>query len=349
VDLVEVEVLQAQAVSREELGHGIRGGHEQALVAVDVVDRGGGRIDEAGQQGQAVLPRPLLGGKQHHAGAVGQGGGVAGRHGGALALTEDRREAGELLDGGVGAQVLVAGQAEVGREQVVEEAAVVGRRELVVAGGGKLVLGLAGDAPVGRGQGLVLTHGQAGARLGVARDLGDDLAGAQAGQGLDPVAEAAGPVGLQQRPAQPFVDRDRRVAGGVDASGDAALHLAEGDLVGDEDRGLQAGAAGLLHVIGRRPGRQVRAEDGLAGQVEVTAVLEHRAGSDLADLLPGEAAAGHQAVNGGGEHVLVRRVGVGAVLAGERDAVGADHVDRAGGLQGQGSSSCHGVRAPETY
>ena len=78
---------------------------------------------------------------------------------------------------------------EVGRDQVVEEAAVVGGGEVLVARGGELVLRLAADRPtraaVMRG---VLAHRQAGARLGVARDLGHELARPQPGERLEPRA-----------------------------------------------------------------------------------------------------------------------------------------------------------------
>ncbi len=48
----------------------------------------------------------------------------------------------------VRAQVLVAGQPEVGRDQVVEEAAVVGGGQVLVRADGQLVLLLAADLPL---------------------------------------------------------------------------------------------------------------------------------------------------------------------------------------------------------
>ena len=89
-------------------------------------------------------------------------------------------------------------------------------------------------------------------------------------------------------------------------------------------RGLEAGAARLLDVVGRRGGRELRAQDALAGQVEVTRVLEDGAGHHLADLLALQPQAGDEPVEGGGEHVLVGRPGIGGVGAGERDPVPAD-------------------------
>ena len=109
------------------------------------------------------------------------------------------------------------------------------------------------------------------------------------------------------------------------------VDLAERDLVGDLDRRLQPGAAGLLDVVGGRLGCEPRAEHALAGQVEVARVLEHRAGHDLAEPLAPQLEPVDQAVDGGGQHLLVGDAGVDGVGAGERDAVAADDGDRAGG------------------
>ena len=157
-----------------------------------------------------------------------------------------------------------------------------------MAGEGELVLGLAGDAPLLRGDRHVLAHRQAGARLGVAGHLDADVGGAEREGRLGAVAgRALGAVEAQQLAAQLLGDDDGRVRGRVDAAGDARVDLAEGDLVRDEDRGLQPGAAGLGDVVGGRRRRQARAEHRLAGEVEVAAVLEDRAGDDLAEPLAG--------------------------------------------------------------
>ena len=84
----------------------------------------------------------------------------------------------------------------------------------------------------------------------------------------------------------------------VDATGDARVDLAQRDLVRDEDRGLEPGAAGLGDVVGRRRRRQARAEHRLTGEVEVAAVLDDRAGDDLPEPLPGQAVAGDEALEG---------------------------------------------------
>ena len=63
VDLVEVEVLQRQAVAREHPRHGVRRSHQQALAAVHVVDGGGlvrrrGRPAARGRARRPTPPRP---------------------------------------------------------------------------------------------------------------------------------------------------------------------------------------------------------------------------------------------------------------------------------------------------
>ena len=81
--------------------------------------------------------------------------------------------------------------------------------------------------------------------------------------------------------------------------------MAERDLPGDRERGLQAGVARLADVVGRGGMVERRAEHALAREVEVAAVLEHGAGHDLAGALALQAEAGDQPVQRGGEHVLV--------------------------------------------
>ena len=329
MDLVEVEVAQRQPGAGEQPRHRVRGRHQQAIAAVHEVDRRGLGVHKVRQDGQPALLGPLLGGEQHHRGAVGQRRGVARRHRRVgVAQAVHRLELGELLHAGVRAQVLVAGQAEVGRHQVVEETPVVRGREPLVRFEREGVLRLAGDAPLPGGDRRVLAHGESGPRLGVTRDLRPErLGGAQPGGRAQPPAERAGPVELQQRAPHVLVELQRRVRGGVHPAGDARLDLAERDLVGHRDRRLQAGAAGLLHVVGRGVRVQPRTEHALPGQVEVAGVLEHRTGDHLAEPLPGQPEPGHQAVQRGGEHVLIGRPGVPAVRARERDPVPADDRD----------------------
>ena len=132
---------------------------------------------------------------------------------------------------------------------------------------------------------------------------------------------------LEQHAAQVLVDRDRRVAGRVDAARDAPLDLAERDLAADRERGLEAGVAGLLEVVGGGGVVERGAEHALAREVEVAAVLEHGAGDDLAGALALQAEARDEPVERGGEHVLVRGLGVRSVGAGEGDPVAAEDGD----------------------
>ena len=192
MDLDEVEVLQLHPDPREEPRHGVRGGHEQALPAVHVVDRSGLGVDEVRQRRQPVLRRPGVAAQQHGRGAVGERRRVAGGHRRALALAEDRRERGQLLQRGVGAQVGVAGDAEVGRDEVVEEPVLVGGGEPLVRTQGQLVLGLPADAPLLGGERHVLAHGEPGAGLDVARRRRDQVTRADRGERLGPVDRGAG-------------------------------------------------------------------------------------------------------------------------------------------------------------
>ena len=58
VDLVEVEVLQGQPVAGQQPRHRVGRRHQQAVVAVDVVDRGGLAVDEVRQHRQLCARPP---------------------------------------------------------------------------------------------------------------------------------------------------------------------------------------------------------------------------------------------------------------------------------------------------
>ena len=206
-----------------------------------------------------------------------------------------------------------------------------------MAGEGELVLVLAGDAPGRGGERHVVAHRQTGARLGVGRHRDPDVGRAEREGRLRPVGRGLGPVQAQQLAAQRLGDDDGRVGGRVDPAGDARLDLAEGDLVRHEDGGLEAGAARLGDVVGRRGRRQARPEHRLPGEVEVAAVLDDGTGDDLSEPLPREPVAGDEALDGRGQHVLVRGLRVGAELAREGDAVATEDGGAAGGGHRKGS------------
>ena len=255
--------------------------------------------------------------------AVGQRRRVAGGH----RVAEDRLELRELVGARVRAQVLVALEAEVGRHEVVEEAALVGGGEALVARHGQLVLSSRAMPHALGGDRLVLAHRQPGARLGVARDLGTIWPGRRWPSSF------TRPATLLVRLASSSTRRRSSLtpigASLVVSTPPAmpALDLAERDLVGHGERRLQPGVARLLDVVGGGGVVERRAEHALAREVEVPAVLEHGAGDDLAGALALQPEAGDEPVERGGEHVLVGGLGVGAVRAGERDPVAAEDRD----------------------
>ena len=276
-----------EAVAVEHARHRVGGRHQQALAAVDVVDRGGlgRRRSTRGPAGRAPSPTPRSRAapprRRRTAASSCRRSSCPSR------AAEDRLELGELLERRVGAQVLVALEAEVRRDEVVEEAALVGGGE--VAGG----CARASSSCASR----VMPHSSRRARRcsPIERPVrGSSLRGIAGTMWPGPHARRA----ASARPGVDFsrlassrisrrssLSAERRVGGGVDAAGDAGLDLAERDLVGDEDRRLEAGAARLLDVVRGRLGREAAAEHALARQVEVAAVLEHGAGDDLAEPL----------------------------------------------------------------
>ena len=132
------------------------------------------------------------------------------------------------------------------------------------------ILRLAADAPLARHQLGVLAHRVAGTRLAIARQRrAKQHAHSHArerGQALPGAARAAG---VKQDAAHFFIEADGRVGGRVNTTGNAALDLAQRDLVGHDDRRLQPRTAGLLQIEGRRFARQRGREHALAHQVEV--------------------------------------------------------------------------------
>src|SRR5690606_42037811 len=113
---------------------------------------------------------------------------------------------------------------------------------------GELVLFLAADLPFLGHQFAGLAHGKAGARLGNTREGRLQVLRAQLQPGLELVTEAPAAVGFEHDFAEVVAVDDGHVGGGGDAAGDAGVDLPEGDLVGDVDDGLQAGAAGAAQV-----------------------------------------------------------------------------------------------------
>src|SRR5690606_15736635 len=135
---------------------------------------------------------------------------------------------------------------------IVVEAFLPCRGRFHVAFVGETVLLLAGDAPPLGHELRALSHRQAGAWLDHARPPWLEVTLPQTEPGLHSVAERAAAIAFQQKRLVGLRIDDRRIADGVDASGDASVDLAERDLVADQDGRLEARAAGALDV---EPGR----------------------------------------------------------------------------------------------
>ena len=131
----------------------------------------------------------------------------------------------------------------------------------------------------------------------------------------------------EQALAQALAQDDRYVAGGVRAARDARFDLPGGDLVGDDDGVVQRGAAGARGGDRRRGGLQARGQHRLAGQIPLRGVLDHRAHGHFAQLHAVQAIAFHQGSKHFHRHAEVADIGVGGVVAAERDTYTADHTD----------------------
>ncbi|MNE34392.1 hypothetical protein D3C80_1281120 [compost metagenome] len=98
----------------------------------------------------------------------------------------------------------------------------------------------------------MLAHGQPRARLAITRQLRLQMAGAQLQKRLEPFAQGSAAMGLQEDMAQPLIDGDGRIGGGIHATGNAAVDLPQGDFVGYQQCRFQPGATGLLQIVSRR-------------------------------------------------------------------------------------------------
>ncbi len=276
-----------------------------------------------------MLGRPFVGGQQAGRGTIGQRRGIAGRQR-ALArrLVERRLQRRQFLDAGVGAQNVVARHAAETHHQVVEETALVGGGQLVVRGDRQLVLRFARDVPLARHVLAVLAHRLAGARFGHAGEIRLEFTQRKALERRKFLAERLGRRGLQQTPAQGLAVHDRHVRSGVRAATDANLDLPGRDLAGDVDDRVQRRAARALQGDAGRQRRQAGTQCGLAAQVPVRRMLDHRAHRHFAELLPVQAELLDQRAQRAHRHAEVAHIGIRRVLPAERDADAAKNGDR---------------------
>ena len=108
---------------------------------------------------------------------------------------------------------------------------------------------------------------------------------AQSEPGTQAFAERLAAVALQQQLLEALRVDHGRIAHGIDARGNGAVDLAERDLVAEQNRRFQAGAAGALQIESRRLRGEARAEHRLARQVPLARMLHHRAGGDVVQAL----------------------------------------------------------------
>jgi hypothetical protein len=108
------------------------------------------------------------------------------------------------------------------------------------------------------------------------------------------------------------------------------VDLAERDLVGDDDRRLEARAAGALHVEARRIRSEAGVEQRFARQVPLARMLHHRARDDVAEAQSLQRELVHDGLERRRQHLLVADARVRAGRARERDAGAADDRDPPG-------------------
>ena len=335
VDLVDVEVLQGQAVALEHLRHRDGRCHQQAFAMHEVHCRHV-CVTQVGLRLMAMRARPLFAGQQYRSGTVGQRGGVGGGERATPGnLVERRLQRRQLFQRGIRAQDVVALDATERCDQVVEEATLVGGSQLLVRRHRPLILRVARDVPLLRHVLAVVAHALAGARLGHARELGLELGELETGgERTDLVAGALGAVGRQQACTQFLAVDDRHVGGGVRTTADARFDLAQCDLVGHGDDAVQRGAAGTLQGDTRGQRRQAGGQRGFAAQVPVAGMLDHRAHRHFTQLLTMQAEPFDQRAQRTDRHAEVADIRIRGVLAAERNADATE--------DGDGTSVGHG-------
>ena len=206
VDLVEVEVLQGQAVALEHLRHGHGRRHQQAF-AVDEVDRRDVRVAQVAQHFVAVRARPLVRGQQAGGGAVGQrrrvGGGQRAAAGGLVERRLQRRQLLQRCCRRAGCcRARRRGNSRPGRRR---NRARRPRRASGASDSAQLVLRIARDVPLLGHVLAVVAHRLAGARLGHAGELGLEFAEVEALERGQLVARRLGAIAASSRRRRSFL------------------------------------------------------------------------------------------------------------------------------------------------
>ncbi len=111
---------------------------------------------------------------------------------------------------------------------------------------------------------------------------------------------------------------------GMVAAGAVLKHSRDFNLVRECVLGSALDPATPAYDIQQACATGMEALSSISNKIKLGQIEAGIAGGDGAEALAGQAVAGDEAVDGGGEHVLVRRVAVFLVGARERDAVAAD-------------------------
>jgi hypothetical protein len=133
--------------------------------------------------------------------------------------------------------------------------------------------------------------------------------------GRNPCAQCPAAITLQQALLKaPGIDH-RRITDRVDSRGNRTIDLAEGNLVAEQDRRLQAGAAGALQIEPRRFRGKTRAERRFPRQIPLARVFHDRARRHVVQTLALQPVTLDHAAQRGGQHLLIAHVPVGTVAA----------------------------------
>ncbi len=243
------------------------------------------------------------------------------------AAIEHRRQLRELCERGIGAQVVVACEPREGNHQILVETPVERGHTLGVTRQCQFVLGLPTDVPTPHHLFAVFAHRQAGAPLVHIGNGRKQHRRPQLRQESQARGRALGTVEAKNQPAQPLADGNGSVRSRVDTACNAGLDLAHGDLVAYQNRGLQRGGAGLLHIVCRRLRRQAARQSGVSSQIEIPRMFEHGAGRDFTESFTLQPKAPHDPRQYGSQHVEIAAADILGVLTGERDAHAAENAD----------------------
>ncbi len=300
------------------------GRHQEPAARIDEIDAVMLPVGEVGHRLQPVSCGPFLGRKQNRRRAIGERRRI-GRRQRAVRLVEGRLKLGDLFEGDILAQIVVAEDARRRHEQIVEEARIIGGRRPLVAAKGKLILIGARDAPLLGHKLAMLPHGKAGARLRVRRRGDGDVAKREAAEEGGRLArDRLFGADLREPLGEGALQFDRRVRDRIGAGRDGAVDLSDRDFRRAAERRLQARAAGLGQRDARRILAKLRADDRFPREIEVLGVGYDRAAHHFVDMFAGKAVFVDEAVQGRRHEVEIGEIVIAGGAAAEGRANPAD-------------------------